>query len=151
MKYHLVIIALALTSLNAHAGLNKWVDADGVVHYSDTVPPGITKSETVRSMAGKGQANAPATQAPKSLAEREAELRKTKEAKDEAAKKQAQQDEAAAAKKKNCEAAREYARSLQEGTRMITYDANGERSYMDDDARAKALDDANKAISANCN
>lgn len=151
MKYHLVIIALALTSLNAHAGLNKWVDANGVVHYSDTVPPGITKSETVRSMAGKGQANAPATVSPKSVAEREAELKKAKQEKEDASQKKSQKDEEAATKKNNCEAARENARALEEGGRIVTYDANGERSYLDDNARAQRLEEARKAVSANCN
>ena len=151
MKYHLAIIALALTSLNAHAGLNKWVDADGVVHYSDTVPPGITKSETVRSMAGKGQANAPATVSPKSVAEREAELKKAKQEKEDASQKKSQKDEEAATKKNNCEAARENARALEEGGRIVTYDANGERSYLDDNARAQRLEEARKAVSANCN
>ena len=33
MKRSFVIIALSLLSLNAYAGLNKWVDADGKVHY----------------------------------------------------------------------------------------------------------------------
>ena len=89
MKRYFTIITLSLLiSLNAHAALNKWVDADGKVHYSDTPPPDVT-TETVRNIAGKDQADAPAAYSPKSVAEREAEMKKSKQAKDEAAQKQA--------------------------------------------------------------
>ena len=67
--------------------LNKWVDADGKVHYSDIVPPEVS-TQTVRNIAGKGQENAPASFTPKSLAEREAELKKSKQEKEEASTKE---------------------------------------------------------------
>ena len=38
MKKFLLIL-LMLASANAFAGLSKWVDADGKVHYSDQPPP----------------------------------------------------------------------------------------------------------------
>lgn len=150
MKSNLVLIVLAIISLSAHAALHKWVDANGEVHYSDTVPPEVS-TQTVRDVTGKGKTDAPASYTPKSLAEREAELRKAKQEKEEAGKKKAQQDEAAEAKKRNCEAARQNVRYLEEGTRIVTYDANGERSYMEDDTRAQKLEEARKAVSANCN
>lgn len=150
MKPFFAIITLALISSNAHAGLNKWVDADGKVHYSDTPPPEVT-TQTVRNIAGKGQTNAPASYSPKSVAEREAEMKKNKQSKDEAAQKKSQQDAEAETKKNNCASARENARSLEAGTRIMSYDANGERTYLEDDVRAQRLEEARKAISSNCN
>jgi hypothetical protein len=150
MKSHLALITLAIISLNAHAALHKWVDADGVVHYSDTVPPDVS-TQTVRDVAGKGKTDTPPSYTPKSYVERDAELKKAKQEKEEAEKKKAQQDEAAETKKRNCEAARQNVRLLEEGTRIVTYDANGERSYLDDNARAQRLEEARKAVSANCN
>ncbi len=150
MKPCFAIIVLALISLNAHAELHKWVDADGVVHYSDTVPPEVS-TQTVRNITGKGQTNAPASFTPKSVAEREAEMRKAKQEKEDASKKKAQQDAEAETRSRNCEAARQNARALEEGMRIVTYDANGERTYLDDNARAQRLEEARKAISANCN
>jgi hypothetical protein len=150
MKRLLPFFALALLGLNAHAGLNKWVDAEGKVHYSDTPPPDA-KTESVRNIAGKGQADAPASYSPKSVAEREAEWRKNKAEKDETAQKKSQQDEQAKVKQQNCENARQNVRTLEEGGRVVTYDANGEKSYMDDEARAKRLEEARKAIASNCN
>lgn len=150
MKPYFVIIALSLIGLNAHAGLNKWVDAEGKVHYSDTPPPEV-KTQTVPNISGKGQTEAPASYSPKSYAEREAEMKKSKLDKEETAQKKAQQDAQAEAKKRNCDAARQNARSLEEGGRIFTYDEKGERTYMEDGARAQRLDEARKAISTNCN
>jgi hypothetical protein len=150
MKPYFVIIALSLIGLNAHAGLNKWVDAEGKVHYSDSPPPEV-KVQTVPNISGKGQTEAPASYSPKSYAEREAELKKSKLEKEETAQKKAQQDAQAETKKRNCDAARQNARSLEEGGRIFTYDEKGERTYMEDGARAQRLDEARKAISTNCN
>ena len=150
MKRYFTIITLALITINAHAELNKWVDADGKVHYSDTPPPEVS-TQSVRTFTGKDQADAPATYTPKSLAEREAEMKKSKQAKEEASKKKAEEDAKAEAKRKNCEGARQNAKSLEEGGRIYTYDDKGERSYMDDATRAQRLEEASKAISANCN
>jgi hypothetical protein len=150
MKRLLPFFALALIGLNAHAGLNKWVDAEGKVHYSDTPPPDA-KTESVRNIAGKGQADAPTSYSPKSVAEREAEWKKNKVNKEEAAQKQAQQDERAAAKQHNCESARNNARTLEQSSRVFTYDEKGERAYMDDNARTQRLEESRKAIEDNCN
>ncbi|MBK8970568.1 MAG: DUF4124 domain-containing protein [Hahellaceae bacterium] len=38
-------LALATLSLPAWAGVYKWVDADGVVHYSDQRPEGVSSQE----------------------------------------------------------------------------------------------------------
>jgi len=150
MKRYFTIITLALMSFNVHAELNKWVDADGKVHYSDTPPPEVT-TQSVRNIAGKDQANAPASYSPKSLAEREAEMKKSKQSKEEASKKKAEDDARADAKRRNCEGARENAKSLEAGGRIYSYDEKGERSYLDDSARAQRLEEARKVISANCN
>jgi hypothetical protein len=150
MRSYFAVIALSLISFAAHAGLNKWVDAEGKVHYSDSPPPNA-KSETVRDLSGKGQTEAPATYSTKSYAEREAEMKKSKMEKDEASKKEAQKDAAADAKKRSCEAARQHARALEEGARVYNYDQNGERVYLDDDTRAQRLEEARKTISADCN
>lgn len=150
MKRYFTILTLALIGFNAHAELNKWVDADGKVHYSDTPPPEAA-TQNVRVFSGKDQTEAPADHTPKTIAEREAEYKKSKQEKTEAAQKKAQQDANSEARKNNCAAARENARILEAGTPIVTLNANGERTYMDDSSRAQRLEQANKAISANCN
>ncbi|BCK87487.1 hypothetical protein MIZ01_1266 [Sideroxyarcus emersonii] len=150
MRHFLATLVLALFALNAHAGLSKWVDADGKVHYSDTPPPDVA-AQTVRDIAGKGTADAPASSVSKTYIEREAEWKKARQQKDDAAKKQAEQDKQAEAKKNNCAAARENARILEDSPRISTYDANGDRTIMDDASRTQNLENARKAIRENCN
>lgn len=144
------ILVLVLFSSAVNAASNKWIDADGNVVYSDTVPPDV-KSVTVRSNVGKGQEGAPATYSQKSYTERDAELKKAKQEKEEAAGKQAKEQSATDEKRRNCAASRENVRTLEEGGRIVTYGADGERAYLDDDARAQRLQQARNAVSANCN
>ena len=150
MKYFIGILILVFSSVVAHAASSKWVDADGNVTYSDTVPPDV-KSETVRSISGKGQTEAPATFSPKSYTERDAELRKARQEKAESSNKKAGEDAIAEAKQRNCVSSRENVRVLEEGGRIVTYGADGERTYLDDDARAQRMEQARKAVSTNCN
>lgn len=151
MKSLFLIITLALSGLNAHAALNKWVDAEGKVHYSDTIPPEATTTKTVRNISGNGQADAPAGYSPKSLAEREADLRKSKLAKEKASEKKAKEDSQSAARNQACEAARHNVRIIEEGVRVVTYDEKGERSFMDDETRTRKLEEARESVNRNCN
>lgn len=150
MKAYISIIALALLSFNAQAALHKWVDADGKVHYSDTVPPDASATQNVRNISGKDRGDAPAGNAPKSLAEREAEYKKSRQAKQDKEEKKAQEDAQAESRSRNCQAARNNARMIEEGVRISTYDAKGERALMDDETRAKRLEEARESIRNNC-
>jgi hypothetical protein len=149
MKPAIALILLSLLSLSAHAGMHKWVDADGKVHYSDTPPPD-TKAESVRNMSGKGQQAAPVDYSSKSYAEREAELRKSRQEKQEAGEKSAREKAQKEDRTRNCSVARENLRALEDGARLVTYDENGERRFLDDDAREQRLNDAQSAVKANC-
>lgn len=153
MKHCLATVALFIFTLNAHAAAHKWVDPDGTVHYSDSIPPEVTTAETVRNISSKGQAEAPApaTIPPKSIAEREAEYKKSKQEKEESSQKKTQEESRADEKKRNCEVARKNLQTLEEGGRIVTYDANGERTVMDDSMREQRLAEAQKSVSENCN
>jgi hypothetical protein len=154
MKRFLLIL-LALLSANAFAVVNKWVDADGRVNYSDLPPPANVKakplhsaSDASASASGVPAASAPA--APKTIAERAAELDKAKQAKQEAAAKAAQEQAAADAKKANCDAAQQNLRTLQAGTRIVEIDASGQRSYLDDAQRQQRIAKAQQDIATYC-
>jgi len=156
MKKFLLIL-LVLASANAFAGLSKWVDADGKVHYSDQPPPANVKAKTLRvtsdaaapaSAGGAAAASAPA--APKTVAEREAELKKAQQAKKEAADRVAQEQARIDAEKANCAAAQQQLRILQEGMRMMDVDANGERYYLNDEQRQQRIEKAQQDIKAFC-
>jgi hypothetical protein len=152
-----LLILLMLTSANTFAAISKWVDAQGHVHYSDQPPPPETKAETLRSTSdteGTGsisdvsKTSAPA--ATKTVAEREAELKKAQQAKKEAADKAAQKQAAADALKANCANAQQNLRNLQAGGRMVEIDAKGESSFIDDTQRQQRIEKAQQEISNLC-
>ena len=127
----ILLISLMLASANAFAALSKWVDANGKVHYSDEPPPANVKSETLRVpsapalVGASGVAAASGPAAPKTVAEREAELKKAQRAKKEAADKAAQEQARMETVKANCETMQENLRALQEGMRMVEVDTKG--------------------------
>lgn len=156
MKKFLLIL-LMLASANAFAELSKWVDADGKVHYSDQPPPANVKAKTLRgtsdaaapvSAGGAVAASAPA--APKTIAEREAELKKVQRAKKEAADRAAQEQARIETEKANCAAVQQNLRALQDGIRMVEIDAKGERSYLDDAQRQQRIEKAQQDIKTYC-
>lgn len=153
----LLLILLALSSANAFASLNKWVDANGKVHYSDQPPPANVKakvlhtsSDTAVPASGTGTTAASAPAAPKTIAEREAELKRTQQAKKEAADKAAQELAKAETNKINCAASQQNLRTLQDGVRLIEIDAKGERSYLDDTQRQQRVAKTQQDISTYC-
>jgi hypothetical protein len=159
MKRYLTILLL-LSSTTAFAALNKWVDKNGEVHYSDQPPPANVKSETLRvsppaapsnaAAPASGTAAASAPAAPKTIAEREAELKKAQQAKKEAAERAAEEQAKRDTEKANCATAQENLRSLQEGTRMVTINAQGEYSYLEDEQRQQRIAKAQDAIKNWC-
>lgn len=148
---HGLAMLLLLLSFSSHAALNKWVDAGGKVHYSDT-PLADTKVQTLRgSTAPDAKTPSREAAAPKTLAEREAEWKKSQKLKEEAEQKASQEKEAASEKQKNCESARSNLATLENSPAIVTYDEKGERTLMDDDNRKQRTGEARKAVSSYCN
>jgi hypothetical protein len=159
MKYYLAIL-LALASFNTHAGLTKWVDSEGNVHYSDGPPPPDVKSETLRiqpppatpapAPAAASDSAASAVSGPKTIYEKEADRKKEKKTKEEEAQKAAQKEEEARAKQQACAQAREQLSTLQNAPRIATYNDKGEGVIMDDDTRQKRIEEAQASVSKYC-
>jgi hypothetical protein len=78
------------------------------------------------------------------------EFRKRRMQEDEARAKQEQAQREAKQREQNCIQAKNNLRTFQEGGRIYTYDEKGERAYMDDAARERALVDAQKAVDSWC-
>lgn len=150
MKQSLITVLLFI-SLNAFAGVNKWVDTDGKVHYSDTPPENIKTTKIKNTAAPDTLLPASSIAAPKTLAEREAEWKKAQKAKEESALKASQEQAATAIKQKNCEGARGNLSALEHSGALVTYNEKGERSFLDDAARKQRIEEAQQAISSYCN
>ena len=140
-----VLILLPLT-LTAHAGVYKWTDAQGRVHYSDTSPP---RQEAKRVQTGKTN-EAEAAAALRSLADKlsDSELRRKKAQEDEDKRKA--EEEKQRAKAENCAKAREQLVLFQQHARIRRVNAQGQRQMMTDAERLAAIQEAQRRADEFC-
>lgn len=147
-----LLILLMLVSTNAFSALIKWVDERGQVHYSDVPPPADANPKILRSTSkstdNSSASSAPA--APKTMAEREVELKKAQQAKKEAADIAAKNQAATETNKANCATLQQNLRALQDGIRMADLDANGNRYILDDEQRQQRIAKTQQDINARC-
>ena len=148
---HCLAIFLLLTSMSAYPALNKWVDAQGKVHYSDSAPSDVAVQKIRSSSNTEAETQSSGVPAQKTLAERDAEWKKSQKAKEEASQKEAKEQEAILTKQKNCESARSNLATYENSPRLATYNESGERSIMDDSARQQKIEEARKIVSNYCN
>ena len=133
-----------------------WVDEKGIKQFSDRSPPAnipaknilkMPRGQSVEAAEPAAAAGSPAASAaPRSVAEREADYKKRQLAKAEADKRAASDTSQANVKKAVCDSARAAKSELESGVRLRS-GANGD--YMDDQQRAQAMANANKAL-ADC-
>jgi len=151
---HILLASLLFISINSYAEIKKWVDEEGKVHYSDTSPNNIN-AKTIRNTARHDNADtltpASGVAIPKTLAERDAEWKKSQKTKEEDAQKVAKEKEAALTKQKNCEISRNNLATLENSPEISSYNSKGERTLMDDNARKQSIKEARKAITTFCN
>lgn len=153
MRQFLTIFSLLALATAAQAGVTRWVDADGKVHYSDQPPPATAKSQktlNLKSSPGLPNTVPDSKDGEKSLAEKDLESRKRKVQAEETAAKQAKEQEEAKVRKTNCEQARRQVQALQEGHRISKFDEKGERVFLEDNDRAQAIEEAKKSADSWC-
>jgi hypothetical protein len=150
-----LMVFLMMFGINAFAEVHRWVDENNRVHYSDLPPSVDAKTKKLRSASDTGDAAetgaaASTPAAPKTIAEREAELRMARQTKKEAADKAAQEQNKKDAKQEYCTQARLSLNALQQDVRIMEIDANGERSYLEDEQRQQRIAKAQQDISKHC-
>lgn len=159
-----VLACLALSQLTPAVAQYKWRDATGKIQYSDRPPPPGTPEKDVLSQprvatqraaamaaAQASTANATAASAPAVKAsDPELEARKKKEKEDQDAKRKAEEAKIAQEKQDNCQRARAYQRSLDDGLRITRTNDKGEREFLDDQQRAQESQRTKQAITDNC-
>ena len=150
-----------------------WKDGNGRLVYSDRPPPqdvkpaNIVRQPTTQALANPAPASGPldeagkptdakgadakgAPNAPKTVAEREMEFRKRQQERAESDKKANEEQAKNAAKTAECERARGYMKSLDDGIRITRTDASGNREFLDDSQRAAEVDRTRKIIQSAC-
>lgn len=149
-----------------------WKDTNGRLVYSDRPPPSdvrtanIVRQPTSQALAtptassqgddaakpadGKSSDAKSAPSGPKTMAERELEFRKRQQERADSEKKAAEEQTKSAARTAECERARGYMKSLEEGIRIARTDASGNREFLDDAQRAAETERTRKIIQSTC-
>ncbi len=128
------MLFLALNAL-AQGGLYKWVDEKGVVHYSDTPPPGKAGGK----LQVKPQPSPDNTQAaPRSRSWQE-QLQDSNERRFQEEKLLKEQQQKTREAEEKCQRARYALDSLKQERPLYRLDKEGERSFMEDEERRRLI------------
>lgn len=144
----LLTAATLLIAVPVQAALNKWVDADGKVHYSDGPAPTGNQVQLIRQRATPAQSS-PQTP-PKSLEEREIERKKAQLARERKEQESAEQEGNATIRRKNCQDAQRILGTLESGGRLATQNEQGERVYLDEEMISQRKQEARRIMQENC-
>ncbi len=153
-----VVVLMAMAAGSAQAQW-AWKDDNGSVVFSDRPPPSSVKNDRIVRRPGSSpqpQSPAPSAQQSqdpqpaKTWMERDAEYKKRQAERAEAEKQAADNQRLAQQRQADCERARGYLATLESGIRVVQYDANGERVYMDDAKRSAELERAKAVMAQSC-
>jgi hypothetical protein len=144
MKPVTCLLFLVSLCLPVQAEMYKWVDEQGVTHYSQQKPPAGVDVNTV-----KPPPKVDTESAVRALEQKQQQFKERGEAEDKkaAAAQKAQQE--MALKKSNCEKAKARVTSTQR-PRVNTVDAEGNSVRLGEAERQKRLDEARKALKEHC-
>ncbi len=147
---HIPIAAAALVICAvAQADVYRWLDANGVVHYTDTPPEGV-ESVLVPVESRSTDRQAVASQRKATIGREQAQMLINQEANPGAADEQALMAEREAAREKACADAQARVFSYEHSHRLYLELPNGEREYFTDEEITQAREDANKAVEKFC-
>lgn len=142
----LPLLAITLAFPAAAAKVYKWVDDEGVTHYTEQAP--ADKEYEIVSTSGAPPSGA--AKAKKQLEEARA-ARDEKATKDlDFAEQQKIRDEEARIRKENCENAKANLKTMQEHARIRILGDDGEFRYLSEEEKQQQEDRAKQIISDNC-
>jgi hypothetical protein len=141
-----------------------WKDSKGQLHASDQPPPRdipdkdvLKRPNAQRAPAAPAPAPTPTTAAaqarlPAASAPVDPELlqRRAKAEQEARAKAQAEETRIAAQRAENCQRARQHLATLETGTRLVRFNAQGERVVLDDAVRAQEAAQARSVMASDC-
>lgn len=145
------ILALALLPLGSGlAGeVFQWKDADGRTHYSD-VPPPDTDTKRITTVAPPARPSTGSGSTTKSWAEREVEFRERRTERLEEERKQAEAGEKRDKLARQCADAKRQLAALESGQRVVRFNDQGERVFLDDAERAREVKELRESIAEHC-
>jgi hypothetical protein len=145
-------VLMMMVSAAASAQINKCVDRSGkVVGYGNECPDGSLSEQSGIKSAPSASSSPAAASQQKSLAERDADFRKRQIEKQEAAAKAEKKSAETEQRRRACDDAQAYLKSLQAGQRITRTDGKtGERNFLADADYPKEIANAERVASTNC-
>lgn len=141
-----ISLLLLMAAGVVYAGVYKWTDSQGRVHYSDTPPP----RQPAQPLRTDKTNEAAAAAERQSLANKLTESALKRQQAREAEEKRRAEMEAAQRRAEQCQRARERLTLLQQNTPVVRIDAQGQRQAMGPAERAAAMQEAQRQIDENC-
>jgi Domain of unknown function (DUF4124) len=133
---------LMLSLSPSHAGIYKWVDEDGQVHYGEQ--PGNTGAEKVPIRTNE-------TTAPRTMNKDEVDIVKSdQEARDKKRKEAEEQRKVSRENRKLCNEAKSDLQAISSRGRMREINDKGEYSYLSDEQRQQRISAARKKQQKYC-
>ena len=133
------------------AGIYKWTDADGNVHYGEHPPP---EAQTRELPAAPPPPEADVLRSQERLDRLLERQQRSEQLRQEDRVRQAQEEEQAARlaaeRRQNCIAARNQMHRLRMQRAIYTIDEQGGRVYLDDEARSRLIELRQREVEAFC-
>lgn len=147
--------------MGASEGIYRWVDADGVVNYSQLKPEGVESQLVSADTSQRVVSRTPSSQAPadngnpemaEGLGDDEAQLTENQQEmlRDLRAAEEQRQQEVARIREANCEQAREVLERLTSRGRIRVQGDDGQERVLPEEERQSRIDEAQRAVAANC-
>lgn len=130
----------------AYAGVYRWTDSQGRVHYSDKPPPRLPAQPLRTDKTNE----AAATAERQSLADKLTESALKRQQAREAEERRRAETEAAQKRAEHCQRARERLTLLEQNTPVMRIDAQGQRHTLGPSERAAAIQEGRRQIDENC-
>ena len=145
-RFGLLVICLALVAVNiSYAGVYKWVDEDGQVHFGDN-PQGTSKSERVKIR--KAPPPDPSTLERLNSREKFLDAKEKERANEQDTLEKAEKKKAAY--KEFCEKTRERLTMLERGGRLYAVETSGEKNYLTEEDRQAEIALAKEDLKKHC-
>jgi hypothetical protein len=144
----LIVATMLCMAETGYARIFKWTDANGQTHYSETALAGQATQELQTTPAPLTESSDAGDAGDKLMLQMEMEKQARK--KNAEAMEKAVADRAEAERKAACARAQQVLNLLQRQERIFTKGQDGQRVYLEDDARAAAIERAKKTADSNC-
>lgn len=145
----LALAAALAISITAQAGVYRWVDDQGGVHYSETPPPAGNKDRGTR-VHTLGAPSGGAEQGRQRSEAIQNQLKAIETQRQQASEAQTKAEAEATRRETNCKAARQNLANLEIRTNRRIRDSEGNVTTLTEEERQKKMAEARKLIEENC-